>query len=435
MTFGLAYVQLVRLDDREQTLISNVWIRQKWYNYHLTWKPQEFNNITLINVDPKKIWLPDIVLYNNAKSGLGAGTMYQFKTKVALRYDGLNTWYSPSIIRTGCNIDITNFPFDEQRCDLHFGSWSFAGHELNIFRDREEADLAFYLESAEFNLLSATATRKIITYSCCPTTPYPNIIFTIHLRRQPGFFLFNVIIPSMVITFFAILTFTSPPTVGERISLAIESFLSLSFLCLMVADSIPVNSDVSPLITKFLITCMVMISAALALNLVSLNLNSHTPVPRWLKRLAFVYIGPWVGFCGGLKIGKSNLRSKCNRGTSVYSDKNAPCSENVMIARIQRANRQNLHEIQEQKELLEDKRTEYSGIFNELGKVISNMNDVIDRSTHEVNQKYHKDFWRCLAHTVDRMCLVMFGLSFIFVSAIMLLKGYGHQLNVQDGVR
>lgn len=72
--------------------------------------------------------------------------------------------YSPSIIRTGCNIDITNFPFDEQRCDLHFGSWSFAGHELNIFRDREEADLAFYLESAEFDLLSAKATRKIITY-------------------------------------------------------------------------------------------------------------------------------------------------------------------------------------------------------------------------------------------------------------------------------
>lgn len=206
----------------------------------------------------------------------------------------------------------------------------------------------------------------------------------------------------------------------------------------MVADSIPVNSDVSPLITKFLITCMVMISAALALNLISLNLNSHTPVPRWLRRLAFVYIGPCVGFCGGLKIGKSNLRSKCNRGTSIYSDKNAPCSEklqDVMIARIQRENRQNLHEIQEQKELLEDEGTEYSGSCNALGEVISNMNDVIDRSTHEVNQKYHKDFWRCLAHTVDRTCLVTFGLSFIFVSAIMLLKGYGHQLNVQDDVR
>ena len=31
MTFGIAYVQLVELDDREMTLISNVWIRQNWY--------------------------------------------------------------------------------------------------------------------------------------------------------------------------------------------------------------------------------------------------------------------------------------------------------------------------------------------------------------------------------------------------------------------
>ena len=30
MTFGIAYVQLVELDDREMTLISNVWIRQNW---------------------------------------------------------------------------------------------------------------------------------------------------------------------------------------------------------------------------------------------------------------------------------------------------------------------------------------------------------------------------------------------------------------------
>ena len=30
MTFGIAYVQLVKLDDREMTLVSNVWIRQHW---------------------------------------------------------------------------------------------------------------------------------------------------------------------------------------------------------------------------------------------------------------------------------------------------------------------------------------------------------------------------------------------------------------------
>ena len=40
MTFGIAYVQLIELDDREQTLISSVWIRQSWYNHLLRWNPK-----------------------------------------------------------------------------------------------------------------------------------------------------------------------------------------------------------------------------------------------------------------------------------------------------------------------------------------------------------------------------------------------------------
>ena len=62
--------------------------------------------------------------------------------------------------------------------------------------------------------------------------------------------------------------------------------------------SVPVNSDVSPLITKFLITCMSLISAALIFNMVSMNLQTFTkPVPRWLRTVVFVYVGPLVGYC------------------------------------------------------------------------------------------------------------------------------------------
>ena len=158
------------------------------------------------------------------------------------RHDGSQSWYAPTIIRSGCDVNIERFPFDEQFCKLHFGSWTFHGGELNLFRDQSTADLNFYQTSTDFHLISAKSERKVYQYSCCPGIDYPNIIFTLHLRRQPGFFLFNVIIPSMVITCFAIITFSSPPIEGERVSLAIESFLSLSFLCMMVADSIPVNS-------------------------------------------------------------------------------------------------------------------------------------------------------------------------------------------------
>lgn len=268
-------------------------------------------------------------------------------------------------------------------------------------------------------------------FSCCPE-PYPNIIFTIHLRRQPGFYLFNVIIPSMVITFFAILTFTSPPPIGERISLAIESFLSLSFLCMMVADSIPVNSDVSPLITKFLITCMVMISTALVLNLVSMNLCSSKPVPKWLKTISFCYIGPCVGFFPNDDLGKSKLITKAKY--KLREAGNLDCSLPTKLQDII-LNKSNLTD-KKYPEITHKKLMIHHTIPANMTKAeyqehINNMNDILDRSTHEFKLMMNKDFWRCVAQTADRICMILFSLSFIFVSAVMLLKGYGHQSKVQ----
>ena len=59
-----------------------------WFNQLLTWNKDDFGGIESINVDPKLIWLPDIVLYNNAEDTLGSGQMDQFKTKVQINYKG-----------------------------------------------------------------------------------------------------------------------------------------------------------------------------------------------------------------------------------------------------------------------------------------------------------------------------------------------------------
>ena len=37
---------------------------QKWKNPFLAWKPEDYNGIKSINVDPKLVWKPDLVLYN-----------------------------------------------------------------------------------------------------------------------------------------------------------------------------------------------------------------------------------------------------------------------------------------------------------------------------------------------------------------------------------
>ncbi len=90
--------------------------------------------------------------------------MYKFKTKVILNYDGLNKWFAPTIVRSGCDIDITYFPFDHQFCELKFGPWSYSSAEVDIKSTSPKLDLKYYLESSQFKLLSSKAERQFTKY-------------------------------------------------------------------------------------------------------------------------------------------------------------------------------------------------------------------------------------------------------------------------------
>ena len=90
--------------------------------------------------------------------------MDQFKTKIILQHDGLNKWFAPTILRSRCSINVEFFPFDDQKCDLKFLSWTYDGLRINITNSYPTADLAMYLPSGEFELISAEAVRKETKY-------------------------------------------------------------------------------------------------------------------------------------------------------------------------------------------------------------------------------------------------------------------------------
>ena len=47
-------------------------------------------------------------------------------------HDGDVLWVPPYRITSSCKMDSTWFPFDEQVCDLKFGSWVYDGLKLNL---------------------------------------------------------------------------------------------------------------------------------------------------------------------------------------------------------------------------------------------------------------------------------------------------------------
>ena len=92
------------------------------------------------------------------------------------------------------------------------------------------------------------AKKNVILYGCC-SDPYPDITFTLHLKRRASFYIFNLLIPCMMISFLAPLGFYLPADSGEKVSLGVTVLLALTVFQLLVAESMPPSESV-PLIGK-----------------------------------------------------------------------------------------------------------------------------------------------------------------------------------------
>ncbi|XP_044539389.1 neuronal acetylcholine receptor subunit alpha-5-like, partial [Gracilinanus agilis] len=62
--FGLAISQLVDVDEKNQLMTTNVWLKQEWVDVKLRWNPDDYAGIKAIRVPSDSIWTPDIVLFD-----------------------------------------------------------------------------------------------------------------------------------------------------------------------------------------------------------------------------------------------------------------------------------------------------------------------------------------------------------------------------------
>jgi hypothetical protein len=72
-----------------------------------------------------------------------------FQTNVVVTHDGGCLYVPPGIFKSTCKIDITWFPFDDQRCDLKFGSWTYSGWKVPLIKHKM-GSLAFVLSHYDF---------------------------------------------------------------------------------------------------------------------------------------------------------------------------------------------------------------------------------------------------------------------------------------------
>ncbi|KAH3836077.1 hypothetical protein DPMN_109446 [Dreissena polymorpha] len=217
------------------------WMTLEWEDERLIWNPDDKDDIESAFAPPDKIWKPELVIDNSLEE-LGVISL----DNLNLRYDsnGVVEWEPPKLFKVHCQVDITYYPYDQQKCAIIIVGWGYLKTEVDLaFQDKAinlddiEAHGEWIVTKTESISSELTETQADGT-----TRVFPQLEFWIYIKRRTAFYNLNVIMPVVVTTFLVAFTFIVPFESGEKLSYILTVFLSLAVLLTITADSLPPTS-------------------------------------------------------------------------------------------------------------------------------------------------------------------------------------------------
>uniref|UniRef100_A0A8C0H0Q9 Cholinergic receptor nicotinic delta subunit n=1 Tax=Chelonoidis abingdonii TaxID=106734 RepID=A0A8C0H0Q9_CHEAB len=273
-----------------------------WTDYRLQWNKSEFGGLGILRLPPDMLWLPEIVLENN-NDGFFQIAYY---CNVLVSDSGFVYWLPPAIFHSACPINVNFFPFDWQNCSLKFSSLRYNAKEITMNLKQEPdqeldkyylvewitLDLEAFTENGEWEIIHKPA-RKNIDRSVSPeSSKYQDITFYLIIKRKPLFYIINIVLPCILIVFpegcVTLSSVCSPG--GEKMTMAISVLLAQSVFLLLISQRLPATSLAIPLIGKYLLFIMLLVTAVVGTNVIVLNIHFRTPsthvMSSWIKEVS-----------------------------------------------------------------------------------------------------------------------------------------------------
>ncbi|KAJ8249251.1 hypothetical protein GJAV_G00232790 [Gymnothorax javanicus] len=438
VNFSFSLMQIMDVDEKNQVLTTNIWLQLYWHDVYLQWDPSDYPGVSNVRFPDHQIWKPDILLYNSADERFDA----TFHTNVLVDSSGNCQYMPPGIFKSTCYIDVRWFPFDVQRCDLKFGSWTYGGWSLDL--RMIEADTTGYIANGEWDLVGVPGRRNEKFYDCCKE-PYPDVTFTVVMRRRTLYYGLNLLIPCVLISTLALLVFLLPADSGEKISLGITVLLSLTVFMLLVAEIMPATSDSVPLIAQYFATTMVIVGLSVIATVLVLQYHHHDPdggkMPKWTR---IILLNWCAWFLRMKRPGEARVRLACHnkrpRGSVSSVELNAasaPQSNNGNLLYIGFRGVDGMHYPGtsdsgvvcgrlggEEEMLLPGASAPPAGGARdpELVKILEEVRYIAKRFHNQDEEESLCNEWKFAAAVIDRLCLMAFSLFTILCTIGILMS-------------
>ncbi|XP_052776230.1 neuronal acetylcholine receptor subunit alpha-10-like [Mya arenaria] len=451
ITLDVALRQIVNLDEKEQVLSTNVWLRMDWKDRRLRWDPALYNNVKVVYVSYKSVWVPDLVIHDFCvivgKSRLLCAEEQMMPGKedfrVKVRATGDVHYKFPTLLRSICRVDVTNFPFDRQTCELKLGSWSYNTAYLDFYQrpqDQRMGILEYFAKNNAWIVEHVVSKRYVQEFD---DGNFSDITYTIYLKRRHNFYVITIMFPSILVSIVAAVGFLLPPESGEKVSLEVTVLLSQAVFLLLISDFLPPSSDNMPILGLYFAACMILVSLSLALAILVLNVHHRgdvagIPLPVWLRALLLrtcpprrhrrdtQEILPDINFCTASTMDISTIDSELK----PRDNNSNRCSQTITLG-IPRCFssadiKQDLHD-DRMLVMLREQLKALHGIQKHLADIntadIESRNDI--NPGNDVSDDVNTDdkvHWRRLARVLDRIFLGFYLVCFAIVTLIFIVQ-------------
>ncbi|VDL63554.1 unnamed protein product [Nippostrongylus brasiliensis] len=196
-----------------------------------------------------------------------------------INHSGEVLWVPPAIYKSSCIIDVEFFPFDDQRCSLTFGSWTYNRNEIKLdFLHSDRVDFSEYATSSIWDMMDAPAVL---------TEDRSRIEFQVRIRRKTLFYTVVLILPTVLMAFLNVTVFYLPTASGEKMGLTMNVLLSIVVFLLLVSKILPPTSLSIPLVAKYLLLTFVLNIITILITVVICNIYFRSPIthrlPPWVR--------------------------------------------------------------------------------------------------------------------------------------------------------
>ncbi|XP_009986746.1 PREDICTED: acetylcholine receptor subunit delta [Tauraco erythrolophus] len=377
---ALTLSNLISLKEVDETLTTNVWLEHGWTDYRLQWNKSEFGDIEVLRLPPDMLWLPEIVLENKAPSN--------------------------------CTLKFSSLAYSALEISMHLKTDTDPKTGKDYAVEWIIIDPEGFTENGEWEIIHRPARKNIHPDNPRESSEHQDITFYLIIKRKPLFYVINIVTPCILIAFMAILVFYLPADSGEKMTLVISVLLAQSVFLLLISQRLPATSHAIPLIGKYLLFIMLLVTAVVMICVVVLNFHFRTPsthiMSDWVKE---VFLETLPRLLGMSQPAQSPVDALCIRR----------CSSAGYIGVVRPTRVPPACLAEPGMDMGEEQ------LYEHIKPVVDGANFIVKHIREKNSYNEEKDNWNLVARTLDRLCLFLITPTLVVGTLWIFLMGiYNH---------